>query len=66
MSTEPYVFEPFDLPDFEVPQKEHWPMAISWEKAMSLLEGCRGDTLSEDHSPEARLRNKNPEPFRMD
>jgi len=66
MSKKPFVFEPFDLPVFDVPQKEHWPAAISWDRAMQEFDAARRQYLKNFDSPEARLREKNSEPFRLD
>ena len=66
MSKKPFVFEPFDLPVFDVPQKEHWPAAISWDQAMEEFDAARRRYMKDLDSPEARLRDKNPEPFRLD
>ena len=65
-ANEPFIFEPFDLPAFDVPQQEHWPAAISWDQAMQEFDDARRMALREFDSPEARLRDKNPEPFRLD
>ena len=62
----PFVFEPFDLPVFAVPQKEHWPSAISWEQAMQEFDSMRRHYMANFDSPENRLSDKNPEPFRME
>jgi hypothetical protein len=61
----PFVFEPLNLPVFDVPQKEHWPCAITWKRAMEEFEPLRFHYMKHHDSPERRLRNKNPEPFRM-
>jgi hypothetical protein len=66
MSNEPFVFEPFDLPQFDVPQKGHWPAAISWDRAMEEFDAVRRKYLLEVDSSMARLADKNPEPFRLD
>ena len=66
MSEKAFVFEPFDLPAFDEPQREHWPAAISWDQAMQEFDAVRGQFLLEFDSPEARLRDKNPDPFRLD
>lgn len=58
--------QPFDLPVFEVPQQKHWPDAISWDRAMQDFDVMRRQYLLEFDSPEARLRETNPEPFRLD
>ncbi len=66
MSKKTFVFEPFDLPVFDVPQQEHWPAAISWDRAMQEFDAMRRQYLKDFDSPEVRLRDKNPEPFRLD
>ena len=66
MSKKPFVFEPFDLPVFDVPQREHWPAAMSWEQAMENFDAARKLHMLHFYSAEERLRSKNPEPFRLD
>lgn len=65
MSKQKFVFEPFDLPVFNVPQEEHWPSAISWDRAIEEFDAMRRRYMEDFDSPEARLRDKNPEPFRL-
>ena len=61
-----WVFEPFDLPLFDVPQIE-WQLGnLSWEAVMRETESVRRYYLENYDTPEKRLRDKNPEPFRMD
>ena len=64
-SNQPFVFEPFELPVFEVPQQEHWPAPISWDQAMEAFDAARRQYLAQFDSPEERLRQKNPMPFQM-
>ena len=66
MKNKPFVFEPLSFPVFDVPQQEHWPSAISWDRAMEEFDAVRRQHLREFDSAEARLREKNPEPFRLD
>ncbi len=66
MSKKAFVFEPFDLPVFDVQQREHWPSAIPWERVMDEFDAMRRQYLKDFDSPEVRLRDKNPEPFRLD
>jgi hypothetical protein len=54
-----------NLPVFEVPQRSHWPMWMSLEDIMDETEPMRQFYMERFDSPERRLRNKNPEPFRM-
>ena len=60
------AFEPFDLPVFEVPAMEQRPANLSWEAVMRETELVRRYYLDHYDTPEKRLRDKNPEPFRMD
>jgi hypothetical protein len=55
-----------NLPVFTVPQREHWPLRISWTQAMRLLAPTRDHYMRHFDSPEERLREKNPNPFRLD
>jgi hypothetical protein len=61
-----WVFEPFDLPVFEKPQIEWWPSKMTWDDTMRAFDGERTEYMRTHYSPEDRLRDKNPEPFRMD
>jgi hypothetical protein len=54
-----------NLPVFEVPQVERWPAKISWETVTAETEAQRRFYMEHYDSPERRLRNKNPAPFRM-
>jgi hypothetical protein len=54
-----------DLPAFDVPQVEHWPLAMSWSDAMRHFAEARDRYMREQDSAERRLRDKNPEPFRL-
>jgi hypothetical protein len=54
-----------NLPVFEVPQVEHWPSPMSWSEAMRHFAASRERYMREHDSPEQRLRDKNPEPFRL-
>jgi hypothetical protein len=53
------------LPEFEVPQVEHWPSAMSWSEAMQAFAAARERYMREFDSPQQRLLDKNPEPFRL-
>ena len=68
MSSKPgkFIFEPFDLPKFDVPQVEHLPSVMTWDDAMRETESLRQYYLTHHDSPEKRLRDKNPERFRME
>ena len=52
-----------NLPIFEEPQVEPWPVKMSWSQAMRHLARTRGQHLRELDSPEKRLREKNRAPF---
>jgi len=54
-----------NLPVFEVPQRDHWPAKIPWETVIFETGPQREFYMSHFDSPEKRLRNKNPAPFRM-
>lgn len=54
-----------NLPEFETPQLEHWPSKMSWSDAMRLFAPTRARYMREFDSPQQRLRDKNPEPFRL-
>lgn len=60
------AFEPFDLPVFEVLAREQRPANLSWEAVMRETELVRRYYLDHYDTPEKRLHDKNPEPFRMD
>ena len=63
---EKLAFEPFDLPVFDKPQIERRPGNLSWEPVMRETESLRRYYLENYDTPERRLRDKNPKPFRMD
>jgi hypothetical protein len=54
-----------NLPDFEAPQMEHWPSKMSWSDAMRIFAPARARYMREFDSPQRRVRDKNPEPFRL-
>ena len=61
------AFGPFDLPVFEKPQIEWWPeIAMTWDEATRAFDAQRRGDMRTHYSPEDRLCDKNPEPFRMD
>lgn len=53
------------LPVFTEPQREHWPSQMSWEEAVQSFAAVREHYLLNFDSPEERLRQKNPDPFRL-
>jgi hypothetical protein len=56
----------FDLPVFDKPQIERWPVDIAWDQAMHMFDAQRKQYMRTHYSAAERLRGKNPEPFRMD
>ena len=54
-----------NLPEFEAPQLEHWPSKMSWSEAMRMFAATRERYMREFDSPQQRLLDKNPEPFRL-
>jgi hypothetical protein len=54
-----------NLPEFEAPQLEHWPSRMSWSDAMRIFAPARARYMREFDSPQQRILNKNPEPFRL-
>ena len=55
-----------NLPVFTEPMREHWPSAVSWADAMTWFDSLRAGLAEPYASPEERLRDKNPIPFRLD
>jgi hypothetical protein len=54
-----------NLPEFEAPQVEHWPSKMSWSAAMLAFAPARARYMREFDSPQQRVLDKNPEPFRL-
>jgi hypothetical protein len=54
-----------NLPQFEAPQAEHWPSKMSWSDAMRIFAPARARYMREFDSPQQRVRDKNPERFRL-
>lgn len=54
-----------NLPEFETRQVEHWPSKMSWSQAMQTFAAARARYMRDFDSPQQRLRDKNPEPFRL-
>lgn len=54
-----------NLPEFEAPQMEHWPSKMSWSDAMRIFAPGRARYMREFDSPQQRVRDKNPDPFRL-
>ena len=55
----------FVLPVFEEPLREPWPLKMSWSDAMRHFAAARAHYMRHFDSPERRLREKNPERFRV-
>ena len=55
----------FELPVFEQPMVEHWPLAMSWMEAIRHFTPFREHYMRNFDAPEKRWRDKNPEPFRL-
>ena len=53
------------LPVFDQPLIEPWPMRMSWEEAIRSFASTREHYMRNFDSPEKRLRDKNPVPFRL-
>jgi hypothetical protein len=58
--------EHFELPVFDKPQKEWRPKTVDWGKVIDETEPLRRYYLEHYDTPEKRLRDKNPQPFRME
>jgi hypothetical protein len=56
----------FDLPVFDKPQVERCPSDITWDQAIRAFDAQRKQYMHTYYSAADRLRDKNPEPFRMD
>ena len=54
-----------NLPKFEAAQVEHWPSKMSWSEAMRIFAPARARYMREFDSPQQRVRDKNPKPFRL-
>jgi hypothetical protein len=54
-----------NLPEFEVPQVEHWPSKMSWSQAMRAFAPVRSLYMRKFDSPQQRVLDKNSEPFRL-
>jgi hypothetical protein len=54
-----------NLPEFHEPQIEHWPSKMSWSEAMRSFAAARARYMREFDSPQQRVRDKNPERFRL-
>jgi hypothetical protein len=59
----PPLAHDFDLPVFDKPQIEPWPVKMSWSQAMRHLAASRSHSIRDVTSPEERLRGKNPARF---
>jgi hypothetical protein len=55
-----------NLPVFDMPRRDLLSLKMSWEVVINHTEPMREFYMKRYDSPERRLRNKNPAPFRMD
>ena len=53
------------LPPFDQPLIEPWPLKMSWEDAIRSFAPLREHYVRQFDSPEKRLRDKNPERFTL-
>jgi hypothetical protein len=53
------------LPKFDIPQVKHCPSAMTWSEAMQAFAAAREHYLRDFDSPQQRLLDKNPDPFRL-
>lgn len=61
---DPPVKSDFNLPVFRERQREHWPSTMTWADAMRHFASFEPYMRKFD-SPEQRLKDKNPERFRI-
>jgi hypothetical protein len=54
-----------ELPVFDEPLIEPWPIRMSWEQAMRHFAATRDHYMRHFDSPEKRLREKNPASFTL-
>lgn len=54
-----------NLPVFEVPQQPHLLPGMTWNEVTDHTEPRRQFYMKHFDSPEKRLRDKNPKPFRL-
>ena len=54
-----------DFPIFDEPLLDPWPRKMAWEDAVRSFAPTREYYMLHFDSPEKRLRDKNPEPFRL-
>jgi sigma-B regulation protein RsbU (phosphoserine phosphatase) len=62
---DPLATTVLNLPVFDTPQREHLSGKMTWEQVMDQTEPQRTFYIKHFDSPEKRLRDKNPAPFRM-
>ena len=55
----------FELPVFREEPQEHPPSRMTWEEAMDWIDFVHRSAPRAIPSAEERLREKNPEPFRL-
>ncbi len=54
-----------NLPVLDGMRRDHFAWKMTWEQVTAQTEPQRQYYMKHFDSPEKRLRNKNPEPFRM-
>ena len=62
---DPLATTVLNLPVFDSPPRDHSAWKMTWEQVMAETEPMRQFYMTHYDSPEKRLRNKNPAPFRM-
>jgi hypothetical protein len=66
MNTNREILATFELPVFGRSQIDWHPGTVDWQTVIDETEPLRRYYLEHFDSPEKRLREKNPKPFRMD
>jgi hypothetical protein len=62
---DPLATTVLNLPVFDFPRQDSPPVKMTWEEVMAETEPQRQFYMKHFDSPEKRLHNKNPIPFRM-
>ena len=64
--TLPPLATDLNFPVFTEPMREHPPSKMTWEETIRYFAPLRDYYMRHFDSPEQRLRDKNPIPFRLD
>jgi len=64
MKPKPDFLQPLNLPAFGTPQIDWHPPKVDWQTVIDETEPFRRYYLEHFDTPEKRLREKNPNPFR--